>query len=442
MSGADISRRLAKPVRESPHAARKSRNARGMKQLLVVPVVVPVVVLAVVLTVVSCGGPAVPARTPAQRAEASAPAVAALQASKFEDAARQAAGVLASDPGNARAAAVRAIATYQTGVHGLIEELGRIIGGAEHLEFFDHAGGRAAWQGFLGKLEAVDQDLAVVAADREFSLELCIACWEGDWNHNGRVDDRDRRLFELEFDGKGGEIALGDPRRRPTFRFDTGDADWARAMIAFQRAAGELVLAYKWSDLDKLLSAQGPPTLVIKLTDQARVVRARGLILAGLGFADRCREAYLAETDDDREWVPNPRQKSHPMPLEVDDAIYRTWAGVTGDVRRMLNSEEGVSIRELARVADDSLTTRAPNAYIDFGRMLAEPKDITIDLSRIMLSQDVATVEQVLRGVLQRGYQPTMRPSPLVGRLHQMKEQLVRGEDSFGRKLRYLLWLN
>lgn len=58
--------------------------------------------------VVSCG-PAVPARTPPQRAEASAPAVAALAASKFEDAARQAGDVLASDPGNARAAAVRAI---------------------------------------------------------------------------------------------------------------------------------------------------------------------------------------------------------------------------------------------------------------------------------------------------------------------------------------------
>jgi hypothetical protein len=398
--------------------------------------------LLLVLALVACGGPAVPARTPAQRAQDSASAVAALQASKFDDAARQATAVLASDPGNARAAAVRAIATYQGGIHGLIEELHHIIEKADHLEFFDHEGGRAAWQGFLGKLEAIDRDLAVVAADREFSLELCIACWEGDWNHNGRIDDRDRKLFELEFDGKGGEIPEGDPRRRPTFRFDTGDADWARAMIAFQRAVGELVLAYRWSDLDKLLQAKGPPTLTIRLIDKARVTRARELILAGLGFADRCREAYLAETDDDREWVPNPRQKSHPMPLEVDDAVYRTWAGVTGDLRRMLNSEEGLSIRELARVADDGLTTHVPDAYIDLGRMLAEPRDIAIDLSQIMHKQDAATVEQILRGLLQNGYQTAMRPSPLVGRVRQMKAELDRGEDSFERKLRYLFWLN
>jgi hypothetical protein len=397
--------------------------------------------LLVALAVMACGGPAAPVRTPAQRAAASASAVAALQASKFEDAARQATSVLAGDPGNSRAAAVRAIASYQAGVHGLIEELGRIIDKAERLEFFDHAGGRAAWQGFLGKLEAIDQDLAVVAADREFSLELCLACWEVDWNHNGRIDDRDRRLFELEFDGKGGELPEGDPRRRPTFRFDTGDADWGRAMIAFQRAAGELVLAYKWSEIDKLLRAVAPPKLTIQLIDKARVLRARGLILAGLGYADRCREAYLAETDDDREWVPNPRQRSHPMPLEVDDAVYQTWAGVTGDVRRMLNSEDGLSIRELARLAEAKMAERVPDAYIDFGRMLAEPRDIVIDFPAGH-GKDVAGAEAVLRGVLQNGYQTAMRPSPLVGRLHQMKSQLDRGEDTFERKLRYLLWLN
>jgi hypothetical protein len=212
-------------------------------------------------------------------------------------------------------------------------------------------------------------------------------------------------------------------------------------MIAFQRAAGDLVLAYKWSELDKLFRSGGPPTLTIHLIDKPRVLRARGLILAGLGFADRCREAYLAETDDDREWVPNPRQRSHPMPLEVDDAVYQTWAGVIGDVRRMLNSEQGLSIRELARLDDDDFAARVPDAYIDFGRMLAEPNDITIDFSRAQ-AKDLGGVEAVLHGVLQNGYQSAMQPSPLVGRLRQMKAQLARGEDTFERKLRYLLWLN
>jgi hypothetical protein len=401
--------------------------------------------LLVLVVLLSCGGSEVTVRTPQQLASANAEAAAAvdaLQTSKFEDAVQKATDVLARDPRNARAAAVRAIASYVLAGHGLIEALGGILEKAERLEFFDHAGGRAAWQGFLGKLEAIDRDLAVVAADREFSLELCLACWERDWNRNGRIDDRDHKLFELEFDGKGGLLPEGDPRRRPTFRFDTGDADWGRAMIAFQRAAGELVLAYKWSELDKLLHAHDPPSLVIKLTDKSRVTRARQLILDGLGFADRCREAYLAETDDDREWVPSPRQKSHPMPLEVDDAVYQTWAGVTGDLRRMLKSEDGLSIRELARVADEDAASHVPDGYIDLGRMLAEPADITIDLTGIVHKPDAATIEKILRGVLHDGYQAAMRPSPLVGRLRTMKEQLSRDEDTFERKLRYLFWLN
>jgi len=392
--------------------------------------------------VIACGGAAPAARSVADRAADSAPAVAALTASRFDDAVAAAGQALARDPANARAAAVRAIASYVLAGHALIHQLGDIIEKAERVEFLDHQGGRAAWQGFLTQLEAIDRDLAVAAADRGFSLELCLACWERDWNHSGAIDHRDRQLFEIELDGKGGVLPDGDPRRRPTFRFDTGDAEWARAMIAFQRAAGELVLAYKWSDLDKLLTAKGPPSLVIRLTDRPRVIRARELVLAGLDAADRCRAAYLAETDDDREWVPSPRQRSHPMPLSADAAVYRTWEGVTGDLRRMLRSEEAISLRELAKVADDDLGSRVPDGFLDLGRMLAEPADIALDFSELMQRQDAQVFEKILRGVLGRGYQTAMKPTPLVGRLRQMKGELERGEDTFERKLRYLLWLN
>jgi hypothetical protein len=35
-----------------------------------------------------------------------------------------------------------------------------------------------------------------------------------------------------------------------------------------------------------------------------------------------------------------------------------------------------------------------------------------------------------------------MRPSPLVGRLRRMQDELEHGEDTLVRKLRYLIWLN
>src|SRR5258706_15057723 len=118
-------------------------------------------------------------------------------------------------------------------------------------------------------------------------MELCLACWQHDWNRSGEIDDRDRKLFEIEYDANGGVLDQSDPARRPTFRFDIGDVSWARAMISFQRAAAELVLAYKWSELDKLMhfdifrSNEKLGKMTMRLIDPVRVRHARELILAG-----------------------------------------------------------------------------------------------------------------------------------------------------------------
>ena len=155
-------------------------------------------------------------------------------------------------------------------------------------------------------------------------------------------------------------------------------------MISFQRAFGELVLAYRWSELDRLFEnmfkSDADHKIVIHLIDKSRVTRAKDLVLAGLDHADRCRADYLAETDDDREWVPNPRQHSHAVPLDVDAALYTTWADVTGDIRRLLRSDEGISLRELAGAVDRRAALFVPaDAYLDLGRMFGEPADFTLD---------------------------------------------------------------
>jgi hypothetical protein len=389
-------------------------------------------ILVISIVVAACGAPT-PVRTPEQRVHDSAAAVDALRGSRFGDALREASAALALDSHNSQAAAVHAIAAYQQAGSDLFAQV-ELRGWFP--KFYRQP---QAWQTFVTKLDAIDRDLAVVAADPSFSLELCLACWEYDWNHNGQIDDRDRRLFEIEVDERGEELPEGDARRRPTFRFDVGDADWARAMIAFQRAGVELMLAYRWSDLDDDEKSERD-RITIHLADADRVKRARELVLAGLDFADRSRAAYLAETDDDREWVPSPRQKNHPVPLAVDEALYATWAGVTGDVRRLLASEEGVSLRELGAALDPELGRLAPDAYIDVGRMMREPTDIVLDGSDHKETPEM--FEHVARGLLGHGYAKTMKPSPLIGRLKRMKHELDRGDETLSKKMRYLLWLN
>ncbi len=261
-----------------------------------------------------------------------------------------------------------------------------------------------------------------------------------DWNRNGEIDERDRKLFELEYDGAGGELAAGDPRRRSTYRFDVGDVLWARAMLSFQRGL-VVVLAYRWSELDKLFGdGDRQQPMVIKLVDPGRVRRAHNLFVSAIAFSGQEREAYLRETDDDREWVPNPRQKSYAMPLTVDAQLYDTWSKILGDLQRWLAGQEGVSLREAFALVDEDDAKMLPDAYVDLGRMLRDPIDIVFDVSS--RGDKTATIERAVRGLLGNGYVKSMRASPLVGRLKHMKEQLVRGEDSLERKLRYLFWLN
>ncbi|HSA19942.1 MAG TPA: hypothetical protein P5076_00725 [Myxococcota bacterium] len=373
-------------------------------------------------------------------------ALAALQASRFEEAERLALQALAAEDRNAQAHLVAGLTRYKRAMHQLVSDL---IGvGAAYFaqglnqQYLDFTLAQAE-----AELLAVDQHLALAARDPDVALELCLACWEVDWNRSGEVDERDRRLGEVELDAQGQELPDGDPRRRPTFRFDVGDAHWARAMLAFQRALLQVVSAYQAPERAALmgsLEGRGQARVVVKLRDPAAVLRARELVLLGLAEAERCRLAYLAERDDDREWVPNPRQRSYALPLPVDEALYQTWAGVLGDLTRLLEGEEGLGVTDVAQLGDH-VWRDPPRGYVNVRRMFEAPGDVVLDagnLERLDRDQTRETAEAVLRDVLGDKYVPEMKASPLPSRLARMKTEVERGEESLEKKLRYLFWLN
>jgi hypothetical protein len=379
-----------------------------------------------------------------RRDEAARPAVLALQAGRFEEAERAARQVLAADAQNPRARLVSAMSGYVLIGERSIKDL-FAIGESLDRAALNHDLVRSVLEQVEKSLERVDAELAVAARSPEVSLELCLACWEVDWNRNGRIDPRDQRLFEIEQDADGQEIPEGDPRRRPTFRFDIGDVYWARAMISFQRAAVQLLLGYRLSDLgtdieglSRKLTRQGAQ-LVIHLGDKRRVIAARELLLAGIALAERSQQEYLAEVDDDREWVPNPRQRNHPMPLPVDAALYQTWADILVDVRKLVAGDEGLLVSEVLKLAGVR-TLFSPSGYLSIRKLLFEPKDIVLsapDLKDALLKPDDA-----LRSLFGEAYLPSMTASRLPSRLARMRDEIRRGDDNFSRKLRYLLWLN
>ena len=385
----------------------------------------------------------------ADRIEAAKGAVGDLQAGLFDEAGQRAAEVADKDDANPQARLVMAICRYRKAVHEIAADLRSIVVGVVGAGGINHRYMRFSQEQFDAALAKVDDDLAVAAADHQVFLELCPACWRIDWNQSGRIEDGDEHLFEVEVDADGNPIPDGDPRRRPSFRFDAGDVWWARAMVAFQRAVVNLGLAYRWTELN-MLSGRGLPKsladigITIRLDDRARVLKARDLVIAGLDHADRARREYLAEADDDREWLPNPRQKDHPLPLPVDDKLYRTWEEVLADLRALVAGEEGIDLAEAARLGKRGHEDPA-QGYLAVGRLFAEPGDIVVNLGHLLALEKHRTradTERVLRDVFGDKYVKEMKPSPILKHLERMKKEIDRGEESLERKLRYLFWLN
>jgi hypothetical protein len=377
--------------------------------------------------------------------EASRPAVEALAQSRFEDASREAEAVLARDQSHSRALVVRAITRYREAMHELVGDLMTM-----ELWLFSAYGMRHRYMRWsleetTRALAAAEADLAVAAEDPGFALELCLACWKLDLNYDRRVDEDDEDILAIEEDADGQAIPRKDPRRKPTFRFDRGDVYWARAAVAFQRALLELVLSYDFRDVDAIMArsqrskAFDAGKHVIRLRDRQRAAGVRALLLAGLEHAERARREYLAETDDDREWVPNPRQQSHPLPLPVDDTLYATWEGLLGDLRRLALGEEGVSVSEAGEVGGAAWKV-SPGGFIDVGRMLAAPADLVIEPA--VLEHPAKEPALALKSLFGAAYVPAMKPTPMLKRLARMKDELDHGTETFARKLRYLLWLN
>jgi hypothetical protein len=378
------------------------------------------------------------------RREAAAPAVAALQGGRFDEADKLASERSASDSGDPYSHMVHAITRFKKTNHQLVlDGTAMVLGGLE-TGTLNQKYLRTTFGDAESELAAVESDLAVAAREPAFSMELCPACWEIDWNGNGHIDNRDKLLLQLEQDADGNPIPDDDPRRKPTFRFDHGDVAWARAFVSFERAGLDLLLAYDWTEAARVVEGHADEhgsKIVIRLVDPDRVEQARTRILEGLAQSDQSRRDYLVETDDDREWMPSPRQKNHPIPLPVDQALYDTWEGVVGDVRRLVEGEEGLSVSEALALADER-PRFPPSGYLDIGRMLSHPKDIVIDVDAIERLDRKRDVDGEVSAFFGEYYVTSMKPSPLPRRLFRMKDEIDKQEGEFDRKLRYLFWIN
>lgn len=144
--------------------------------------------------------------------------------------------------------AILALARYGVAIDVFDADLARHLHGPNVKEL------RATLTKLASDLDGVQAALAEAAKDPRFALELCVACM----TENGAMGLPPGAL-DIERDRAGQPLPEGDPRRRPTFRFDHGDLAWGRAMVSYQQAILNVLLAYDWTWLDAMIAAQRPP---------------------------------------------------------------------------------------------------------------------------------------------------------------------------------------
>lgn len=236
--------------------------------------------------------------------------------------------------------------------------------------------------------------LAAVPAGSDFGVELTLGDLWFDIDGDGARGDGEA-LVQVA----GG--ALLGPGMAPAgieavvIRFDAADAIWLEAYTHFLSGVSAAVLAYDPTNaiatvLDTGRSLQAldtdlPPANAMDMEfgfyvdrfamvwhalaaepDAERAAEAHGHFLAMIGANRRFWVAARAETDNDREWLPNDDQQAA-LGFEVPQGTGEVWLDVLGDAEAMLKGEKLIPYWRLDG-----------GAGLNLKRMFLEPRAVNL----------------------------------------------------------------
>ncbi len=203
---------------------------------------------------------------------------------------------------------------------------------------------RAVYVAFLADLAKAEATLSAMSAG-DVKLPVDLFKIRFDFNGDGRSGD-DESLLGIMARLGGGPRALPPPPPGQGWQaaFDRADATWLRGYCNVMSAFLEFVLAYDWREtyaatahvffkgaIDPANPAhgQGEPTAMLgrdsgtaadavalvhlirwPLSEPARMAKARTHLKQVVVLSRQNWREILAETDDDREWLPAPHQKN------------------------------------------------------------------------------------------------------------------------------------
>ncbi|MCL4220250.1 MAG: hypothetical protein KJZ65_02655 [Phycisphaerales bacterium] len=236
----------------------------------------------------------------------------------------------------------------------------------------------AAVQGFVSMLGRAEEQLAALGP---FKCAINVPAIRFDVNSDGRADEKEgigalmgalpARWVYDEREERYVEVPLVPEEL--TIAFDHGDASWLRGYCHFLMGVGEVWLAHDGQDwFDRtghvlfpdaqmrcdflkdstfFIEAMGDRTptpfdvtdliamignFEMPVDEPARMKAALEHFRATVVHGKEMWTRYDAETDDDREWIPNPGQHAGVLGVEVDAEMREAWLLFLGECDDLL----------------------------------------------------------------------------------------------------------
>lgn len=229
---------------------------------------------------------------------------------------------------------------------------------------------RAILQALVDDLDAVDRTLQPLG-DRPVKLPMAMGRVKLDLAGNGRGQATLYDVYSAVLLGGQGDPANSG---KLVIAFDTGDVLWLRAYTHVLRAGAEFLLARDWhrsfDAAAHLLFPRPDSPLAAALTlptqgmflgeedgriadgiawihllnwpvaEADRLPRTREHFLAAARLSQEMWASIRAETDDDREWLPNAKQASLIPGMTITDDRIDTWLALMQESEAILNGEK------------------------------------------------------------------------------------------------------
>jgi len=205
--------------------------------------------------------------------------------------------------------------------------------------------------------------------------------WAIDWNGDGQIDTTEKYLLwvpkrgRTEFPARSmfpSDAAYNEDNfSSPQIKVDRADIYWGIAYLQFFEAALNLVLSYE-------VGVDPAKGFEVRLKDGKRISQvAYRDLLGGIRASGQLRQALLKETDDDDEWIPNPKQTRTSFPLLMDAQTFDTWGQLLGHMEKLFRGQTllggTVDSQEFRNVRDLSGGVCAPGQGVDVRSLFLDP---------------------------------------------------------------------